>query len=28
VQVERKGGRFVESELEAVRFVPMEAGKA
>jgi protein-L-isoaspartate(D-aspartate) O-methyltransferase len=28
VRVERKGARFVESELEAVRFVPMEAGKA
>jgi protein-L-isoaspartate(D-aspartate) O-methyltransferase len=26
--VERKGRGFVESELDAVRFVPMEAGKA
>jgi hypothetical protein len=26
--VERNGRGFVESKLEAVRFVPMEAGKA
>jgi len=28
VLVERSGRGFVESELDAVRFVPMEAGKA
>ena len=28
VLVERKGRGFVESELDAVRFVPMEAGRA
>jgi protein-L-isoaspartate(D-aspartate) O-methyltransferase len=28
VLVERRGRGFVESELDAVRFVPMEAGKA
>ena len=28
VLIERSGRGFVESELDAVRFVPMEAGKA
>jgi protein-L-isoaspartate(D-aspartate) O-methyltransferase len=28
LRVERRGRGFVESELDAVRFVPMEAGKA
>jgi protein-L-isoaspartate O-methyltransferase len=28
VLVERSGRGFIESELDAVRFVPLEAGKA